>query len=81
MSTTAARRLLYGPDAQVALLEVSWHDPSRIDDEMRAGYAAPQAVRDWERGLWELVRAPGTFTVADRPDDVGVPVLLVTGVS
>jgi len=61
------------------LLEASWHDPARVTDAMRAEYAAPQAVRDWERGLWELVRAPGTFDIAERPEAVTVPVLLVTG--
>ncbi len=61
------------------LLEASWHDPTRVDDAMRAEYAAAQAVRDWERGLWALVRAPGTFDIAERPADLAVPVLLVTG--
>lgn len=61
------------------LLDASWHDPTRVTDAMRAEYAAPQAVLDWERGLWELVRAPGALAVAERPGDVAVPVLLVTG--
>ena len=61
------------------LLDASWHDPTLVTDAMRAEYAAPQAVLDWERGLWELVRAPGAFAVAERPGDVAVPVLLVTG--
>jgi pimeloyl-ACP methyl ester carboxylesterase len=61
------------------LLERSWHDPSRIDDAMRARYAAPEQVRDWERGLWALVAASGSYTVGTRAAEIRVPTLLVTG--
>ena len=61
------------------LLVAAWHDPSRITDEIRAGYRAPLKVTDWDRALWELVIARGDGAVSDRVADVRVPTLVVTG--
>lgn len=61
------------------LLEVSWHDPSRITDEVRRRYAEPQQVQGWEEGLWQLVRARPDLQVVSAPERLQLPVLLVTG--
>ncbi len=61
------------------LLEASWHDPDRLSAEQRARYDEPRQVASWEAGLWRLVRAPTTLRVAEEPDALEVPVLLVTG--
>lgn len=57
----------------------AWHDPSKITDEIWAGYTRPLQVENWDRGLWELVKASGSAGVAERLDELTLPILVVTG--
>jgi hypothetical protein len=41
------------------VIELAWHDPSRITPEDIAAYRKPTQVEDWDRALWE-------FTLAGR---------------
>ena len=61
------------------LLNRSWYDPNRISDEVIAGYRKPLDVIGWERGFWEFNRAPRTFDIRDRLDEIAIPTLLITG--
>ncbi len=49
-----ARRIESGGDA---FLDSAWHDPSRITPDIRAGYRRPLQIANWDRALWELVKA------------------------
>ena len=40
-----------------AFLRASWADPTRIDDATWEAYRRPLQVLDWDRALWELVKA------------------------
>ena len=61
------------------LLERSWHDPSLLTPDIRAGYRAPLTVAGWERAFWEFQKAPRSFQVTTSPESLSVPVLLITG--
>lgn len=61
------------------LIQMAWHDPSRIPPETIKLYEKPLQVENWDRALWE-------FTLASRPSDLAqhlseftLPVLVVTG--
>jgi len=59
--------------------ESAWHDPSRIPPEFWAGYTRPLQAENWDRALWELTRSGGGPNLAGRLDELGVPVLVITG--
>jgi pimeloyl-ACP methyl ester carboxylesterase len=61
------------------LLRMAWHDPSRITPDLWEGYLKPLRAKDWDRALWELVRAGHPLGLEDRLSEVRVPVLVITG--
>lgn len=62
-----------------AFLRAAWHDPSKITDEIVEGYRKPLQVANWDRALWELTKASGESRLAERLDQLTMPVLVVTG--
>ncbi|MGD8626771.1 MAG: alpha/beta hydrolase [Anaerolineae bacterium] len=84
LRTPQARRL--GPLAVRAIQDwgldfgrSAWHDPSRITPEIWEGYTRPLQAQDWDRALWELTVAGHDLGLDERLDEVGVPVLVITG--
>lgn len=61
------------------LLQSAYHDPSRIADDIRDGYRRPLRAIDWDRGLANLVAAPGLPSVRARLGELAPPVLIITG--
>lgn len=61
------------------LLNRAWHDPSRIPPDAIAGYTVALRAKDWDRGLFELSRAPREAQVGPRLSEIDMPVLVVTG--
>lgn len=61
------------------LLDQSFSDPRAITDEIRAGYAAPLTVIDWEQGFWNFVRAPRIDGLDRRVGEITPPTLVITG--
>jgi pimeloyl-ACP methyl ester carboxylesterase len=61
------------------LLNESWFNLELITEEVKTGYREPLEVIGWEEGFWEFNRAPRTFDVKDRLDEITVPTLLITG--
>jgi pimeloyl-ACP methyl ester carboxylesterase len=61
------------------LLEMAWHDPSRITPEIRAGYRRPLQAENWDCGLWELTLAGRDLRLGARVGEVRQPVLVITG--
>jgi len=57
----------------------AWHNPDLITAEMWAGYTKPLQAENWDRGLWLLTRTSRASNLAERLDEITVPVLLVTG--
>lgn len=61
------------------MVNTAWHDPSRITPEIIAGYRKPLQVENWDVALWELNKFTGEAGLADRLDELDLPVLVVTG--
>ena len=57
----------------------AWHDPSKISAEVWAGYQKPLQVENWDRALWELTAASRPAGLADRLDQLTMPVLVIAG--
>jgi pimeloyl-ACP methyl ester carboxylesterase len=61
------------------LLRSSYADPERLRPEVLEAYRRATRVENWDRGLWELVKASREPDLADRLSDLGLPSLVVTG--
>ena len=57
----------------------AWHDPSKITDEIWAGYTKPLQAENWDKGLYEVTLAGRSLGLDKRLDEVRVPVLVITG--
>lgn len=71
-----ARRI---QDWGVEFARSAWHDPTRITEDVWAGYLAPLQVQNWDRALWELTVASRPSTLPERLKDFTLPVLVITG--
>ncbi len=60
-------------------LRASWFDPEAIDETTWEAYRRPLMANDWDRALWELVKASREPQLVERLGEVRVPVLVVTG--
>lgn len=60
-------------------LERAWHDPSKITEDDIKGYTKIMLVNDWDRAFWEFVRSSNRLQVADRLDELDLPVLVISG--
>lgn len=61
------------------LVELAWHDPSKITPEIEAGYQKPLRIADWDRALWELTLASRESGLAERLSEFDLPILVITG--
>jgi len=61
------------------LLDLAWHDPSRVTPETKDGYRKALRAENWDRGLWELTKAGRDLKLGERVKDVRVPTLVITG--
>jgi len=72
-------RTLAGPQG-TEFIRTAWHDPSRITDEITAGYRKPLRVDNWDIALWEFTKAgSGNEELASRLKALRLPVLVITG--
>jgi pimeloyl-ACP methyl ester carboxylesterase len=69
----------FGGEQGEAFLRASWFNPALLDDEVLAAYRHPLQVENWDRALWELVKASAESDLAARLAEVRVPVLIITG--
>lgn len=61
------------------LIQLAWHDPSKLTPEDIAAYRKPTQVENWDRALWEFTLASRDLGLGERVQDVRVPALVVTG--
>jgi pimeloyl-ACP methyl ester carboxylesterase len=61
-----------------SLLDLAWHDPSKITPEILEGYEKPLKANDWDRALWELTLARRKFDVS-KLGNIDIPTLVLSG--
>ena len=61
------------------LVELAWHDPTRLTSEIMEGYQKPLRVDNWDKALWELTVSSRESGLAERLSEFDLPVLVITG--
>lgn len=61
------------------LVEVAWHDPSKITPNVMEGYQKPLRVENWDKALWYLTVSSRQNGLAERLDELTLPILVITG--
>ncbi len=61
------------------ILVRSWHNSSRITEEIMAGYTKPLRAKDWDLGLLEFALAARPTKIREKLSSIALPVLVVTG--
>lgn len=60
-------------------IQLAWHDPSKITPEIFAGYQKPLQAENWDKALWFLTIASQESGLAERLNELTLPVLVITG--
>jgi len=68
-----------GGEPGESFLRSAYADPDRLDPAILAAYRQATEVDDWDRALWELVKASEEPTVAARLNELRLPILVITG--
>jgi pimeloyl-ACP methyl ester carboxylesterase len=71
-----ARRIATSGDDFV---RTAFHDPALVTPEILAGYRKPLQAHNWDRALWELTAASRPLGLAERLNELDLPVLVLTG--
>jgi pimeloyl-ACP methyl ester carboxylesterase len=61
------------------LLNLAWHDPSKIKPETIALYKKALQTDNWDKALWEFTLASGDANLTESLDKLTLPALVVTG--
>jgi pimeloyl-ACP methyl ester carboxylesterase len=61
------------------LVDLAWHDPTRITPEIRAGYERPLQASNWDRALWELTLASRASNLQQDLAQIQARTLVITG--
>jgi pimeloyl-ACP methyl ester carboxylesterase len=61
------------------LLNLAWHDPSKITPETIDLYKRPLQADNWDKALWEFTLASRPSDLAGQLDQLTLPVLVITG--
>ena len=63
----------------VDFLHTAWYDQAKITDVVLAGYEKPLQAPDWDKGLFELLRAPRPISIVPNLRDIALPSLVISG--
>ena len=62
------------------LINLSWHDPSRINSHILEGYRRPLRAENWDVGLWSFTSSSRPYTnLSVELAELDRPILVVTG--
>jgi pimeloyl-ACP methyl ester carboxylesterase len=61
------------------LVEVAWHNPSKITPDVMEGYQKPLRVENWDKALWYLTTSSRESRLAERLDELTLSILVLTG--
>lgn len=59
------------------VLENAWYNQSKLTDEVREGYKAPLKARDWDKGLFWVMKYSSFPDIAEELKSLEVPALIV----
>ena len=63
-----------------SLLEIAWHDPTKLTLQTTESYELPLRANNWDLGLWNFILANDTPSdLALRLTELKQPILIVTG--
>jgi pimeloyl-ACP methyl ester carboxylesterase len=60
-------------------IRLAWHDPTKVDDDVLAGYRKPLHAENWDRALWEMSRAAEISDLRERLREISIPTMIITG--
>lgn len=63
----------------VEFIKTAWHDPSKITPDVFEGYQKPLRVENWDKALWQLTLASQESGLAERLNELTMPILVITG--
>lgn len=61
------------------LVEVAWHDPGKITPDVIEGYQKPLRIENWDKALWYLTISSRESGLAERLDELTLPIIVITG--
>lgn len=61
------------------LIELAWHDPSKVTQDVLEGYGKPLRTENWDKALWQMTVASRESDLPERLDEVRQPALVITG--
>jgi len=61
------------------LIKLAWHNPALLSEEMLENYQKPFQVENWDKALWEFTLASQPNNLAERLDELKLPILVITG--
>jgi len=59
--------------------KTAWYDPSKITPQIWEEYTLPLRAKNWDRGLWEFMRANKPSDIEKNLGNIQIPVLVITG--
>jgi pimeloyl-ACP methyl ester carboxylesterase len=60
-------------------IELAWHDPTRVTQDIFDGYQKPLQAENWDQALWQLTLASRESGLADNLGKIDTPALVITG--
>jgi pimeloyl-ACP methyl ester carboxylesterase len=61
------------------LVELAWHDPSKMTPDVMEGYQKPLRIENWDKALWYLTVSSRESGLAEQLDEFTLPILVITG--
>jgi pimeloyl-ACP methyl ester carboxylesterase len=61
------------------IIDMAWHDVSKIEPETLELYQKPLMVDNWDRALWEFTLASRASNLGERLSEFAFPILVITG--
>jgi pimeloyl-ACP methyl ester carboxylesterase len=61
------------------IVQMAWHDPSKITNEIMEGYTKPLQVENWDKALWYLTVSSRESNLQNQLQNFDLPILIITG--
>jgi len=61
------------------LISTAWHDPEKIPAGVVEGYQKPLQSDNWDKALFEILKAREPLNLESGLNDLEIPVLVVSG--